>query len=399
VRSAGNIETPRTSETIMMNQAPSNNTDIARETLREIVTKTGDCIFEEAERCEALLKDHCGAQRREISAIVGALEERVPAELRSSWRSAMTPEAMRARLVKRLQENRGLATEVADWAVDAWSYALGVGLARSSDRLKSQVLYQGPQDNWVGSQILQAPVQEPVIADIKPPAPWRKAAIAAALAVVGYAAYPHIVDQIVPRTPSVEQTARSNVKPQTQTLLKKIIPEQQQTVPVRSIPAGSAFTVAIQQELDSNTAQAGQQVSGTLVASVSGVPAGAHVILQVDEVDTAGRFAGVPRITLSLRQVQSRGRYYAVQSAPVTVDGPSRTVNTVTKATLGAGIGCGVGMVLGKFGHRMGRGCAVGAPVGGATGTAVAARQQIRPAVIHPGTALVFRLTRPASVS
>ena len=48
----------------------------------------------------------------------------------------MTPEAMRARLVQRLEDNRGLAPEIANYAVDTWSYALGVGLGRSSDRVQ-----------------------------------------------------------------------------------------------------------------------------------------------------------------------------------------------------------------------------------------------------------------------
>src|SRR5579863_5353272 len=110
--------------------------EIPREKLKELVLKNGDSLLQDPDRCEGLLKDHCGAHRREISALVGALEERVPLELKSSWQTAMTPEAMRARLVQRLEENRGLAPDVANWAVDAWSYALGVGLGRSSDRVE-----------------------------------------------------------------------------------------------------------------------------------------------------------------------------------------------------------------------------------------------------------------------
>ena len=109
--------------------------EIPREKLKQLVEKNGESLLNDPDRCEGLLKDHCGAHRKEISALVGALEERVPLELRSSWQTAMTPEAMRARLVQRLEENRGLAPEIATWAVDAWSYALGVGLARRSDRV------------------------------------------------------------------------------------------------------------------------------------------------------------------------------------------------------------------------------------------------------------------------
>lgn len=105
----------------------------SRDLLKEIVAKTGDGLLQDPDRCEGLLKDYRVGSRREISAIVGALEERVPLELKSSWQTAMTPEAMRSRLVQRLEENRGLAPEVANWAVDAWSYALGVPMPTGSN--------------------------------------------------------------------------------------------------------------------------------------------------------------------------------------------------------------------------------------------------------------------------
>src|ERR1700751_4331654 len=109
-------------------------TEVPREKLKELMEKNGDRLLQDRDRCEGLLKDYCGGHRREISAIVGALEQRVPLELKSSWQTAMTPEAMRARLVQRLEDNRGLAPEIANYAVDTWSYALGVGLGRSSER-------------------------------------------------------------------------------------------------------------------------------------------------------------------------------------------------------------------------------------------------------------------------
>src|ERR1700761_9811045 len=96
-----------------------------REKLRERVEKNGRSLLQDRDRFGGLLKDYCGGHRREISALVGALEERIPLELKSSWQTAMTPEAMRARLEQRLEENRGLAPEIANYAVDTWSYALG----------------------------------------------------------------------------------------------------------------------------------------------------------------------------------------------------------------------------------------------------------------------------------
>ncbi len=55
-----------------------------REMLKEIVSRTGEEICEDSDRCENTLKDHCGPHRKGIAAWWGALEERVPLELRSS---------------------------------------------------------------------------------------------------------------------------------------------------------------------------------------------------------------------------------------------------------------------------------------------------------------------------
>jgi hypothetical protein len=117
--------------------------EAARQTLKELLEKNGDPLLEDRDRCEGLLKDHCGAHRKEISALIGALEERIPSELKSSWQTSMTPEAMRARLVQRLEDNRGLAPEVAAWAVDAWSYALGISVSRQSDRVEDLAAADG----------------------------------------------------------------------------------------------------------------------------------------------------------------------------------------------------------------------------------------------------------------
>src|SRR5260370_31618131 len=104
--------------------------------MNERMENNGDSLLQHRGRSEGLLNDYCGGHRRAISRLVGALEERVPLELKSSWQTAMTPEAMRARLVQRLEDNRGLAPEIANYAVDTWSFALGVGLGRSPDRVQ-----------------------------------------------------------------------------------------------------------------------------------------------------------------------------------------------------------------------------------------------------------------------
>src|ERR1700735_4907610 len=100
-------------------------TEAPREKLKELMEKNGESLLQDRDRCEGLLKDYCGGHRREISALVGALEERVPLELKGSWQTAMTPEAMRARLVQRLGDQRGLAPGVLGWGGDVWVACVG----------------------------------------------------------------------------------------------------------------------------------------------------------------------------------------------------------------------------------------------------------------------------------
>ncbi|MFM8298882.1 MAG: SH3 domain-containing protein, partial [Microcystis aeruginosa] len=60
-----------------------------------------------------------------IAVLVGALKERVPADLLASQNS--TPAVVfLARLTKKLQDNLGLAEEAARWAVESWALALEV---------------------------------------------------------------------------------------------------------------------------------------------------------------------------------------------------------------------------------------------------------------------------------
>jgi len=409
----------------------TNIADAPREKLREIVARDGNRILEDSDRCEGLLKDYCGEHRREISALVGALEERVPMELRSSWQTAMTPEAMRARLVQRLQDNRGLAPEVADWAVDAWSYALGVGLGRTSDRLASQVVgspagltgnipqYQQAAGQWVGSQVVQQPMGGPpppppppppaqlyqggVAQDqqMQQPAPTGNAlkvgAVVAALAIAGYMFYPRTPSQ--PQDTCAKRDANGNCldgKPEPPV---KVVPRQ----PVM-LSAGTQLSMKVPVQLSSATATQGQYINSTLTAAVVDstgkvmIPAGAKAVMQITEVDNAGRLFGVPHIKLAVYQIEANGKTYLAGSTPFVAKGPSRTVNTAKKGGIAAGIGCGVGTVIGVIKRKPKTGCGVGAGAGGATGVALAARDEIQPAVIHAGTEVRFTLVRPIQI-
>src|SRR5689334_11402444 len=96
--------------------------DVPAETLRRIIQQYGLAICDDPRRCEALLKDLCGTYKREIHLLIGAQYENIPAELQRG----LPLDFQRPRLVQQLSDDRGFDDELAEWAVNAWAYALGL---------------------------------------------------------------------------------------------------------------------------------------------------------------------------------------------------------------------------------------------------------------------------------
>lgn len=99
--------------------------DLPRQKLFEIRAKYGASIVENPRRCEALLRDYCGAFRREIAVLTMALEERVPLDLLAAAKSAPLP-VLFGRLTQRLCDNLALSENAARWSVNSWAFALGI---------------------------------------------------------------------------------------------------------------------------------------------------------------------------------------------------------------------------------------------------------------------------------
>jgi hypothetical protein len=99
--------------------------DLPRQTLSRIILKHGRGICETPRRVEALLRDLSGAHRREINIIVGALEERVAADLLAAGRT-VPRDVLLARLAARLRDNLAYTHEAARWGVETWALALGI---------------------------------------------------------------------------------------------------------------------------------------------------------------------------------------------------------------------------------------------------------------------------------
>lgn len=99
--------------------------DVARRKLSEIIARHGRSVVDQPRRCEGLLRDYCGAYRREIAAIVTALEERVGADLLAT-NTGMPRAVLLNRLAQRLHDNSAIDNSAAKWAVNSWALALGI---------------------------------------------------------------------------------------------------------------------------------------------------------------------------------------------------------------------------------------------------------------------------------
>ncbi|MGH9944039.1 MAG: hypothetical protein ACRD9R_16970 [Pyrinomonadaceae bacterium] len=99
--------------------------DLPRQTLRALIEKYGPDLCSDAGRCGGLLRDLCGAHRREINILLGALKEHVPLDLLAG-RGKGPRALLLSQLTKRLEDQLALTEEAARWAVNSWALALGV---------------------------------------------------------------------------------------------------------------------------------------------------------------------------------------------------------------------------------------------------------------------------------
>ena len=95
-----------------------------RERLRELIVAHSTAVCDDPRRLEALIKDYLPAHKRETNLLVGAVKERVLADLLAPA-LAIPYGTQRPRLVQRLIDHLGMAANFACWTVDAWAFAVG----------------------------------------------------------------------------------------------------------------------------------------------------------------------------------------------------------------------------------------------------------------------------------
>jgi len=410
-------------------------TELPREKLKELMEKNGDTLLQDRDRCEGLLKDYCAGHRREISAIVGALEERVPLELKSSWQTAMTPEAMRARLVQRLEDNRGLAPEIANYAVDTWSYALGVGLGRSSDRVQdvpaayvngiatgASAAERAAADRPAGSLPAAAPVVPPVV--VKAAMSNQNKAVVGgvgllAVAAVAFALLHHpaptppaggnVPDVQHGQSPQNPTTPNAQNPPPAPDGQPKPNPDQSvqpvvnhsgtgpsQQAKVSSITSGASVAVRLDSDFNSDNSTVGQLLPATVVTPLTSdgnvvVQRGSSAQLKVVKIDKSGKISGKSHVEFALVGLTAHGKLLHISGSSKGVDGPSQGVRTAERTGIGGAAGAAIGALAGHLFHHAGAGAAAGAGAGGATG---ALTSHPAPVKVSAETVLQFRLTK-----
>lgn len=426
--------------------------NVPREKLKELIEKHGDTLLQDPGRCEGLLKDHCGAYRKEISALMGALDERIPLELKSSWQTAMTPEAMRARLVQRLEENRGLAPDVATWAVDAWSHALGVGLGRSSARVEEGVVDGGGAGKDGGPTIAERIASDKpggnVAADSKPPLVTpKKAGIGAAAALLIAIGVFAAIHHPTPPPPGPDNNGgkdsggqsgggkdsggnsggnnggnnnggNGNGKPGAGTPaggngITKVGDNNggnggnsggnsgggnggNKTIPsALTLPVGTAISVRLDRPLNSDELNVGDVVNATVSSPVTidgnvVVATGAVAHLRVSSLMREGK---QQELHLALVDVVSQQGRVATASEGRSFEGPALKNEQLKRGGIGGAVGAAGGFVVGKLFHHGGAGAAAGAGAGAVTGAVTA---KAGPVKLPAETLMHFNLTAPA---
>lgn len=96
----------------------------AVEMLARAVRPQREVLLDEPARLKALIRDVCGHWKRECNLLMDAVDAGIPAGL---VRDSGPLEVRQGRLRQRMEDHYPVTAEVADWAVQAWTKALGLG--------------------------------------------------------------------------------------------------------------------------------------------------------------------------------------------------------------------------------------------------------------------------------
>lgn len=167
-----------------------------------------------------------------------------------------------------------------------------------------------------------------------------------------------------------------------------------------TVPEGSTLHVRLETPLSSETASAGQEITGATSTSLvvdgfEAFPAGSRVKGHVSHAAGSGKVSGRGELTLEFdRIVTPAGTESALEAEPLQRKARSTVKKDVAKVAGAVGLGALVGGIVGG-----GKGAAVGGAVGGSAGTGVVLATKGEEVVLPEGTSLDVRLRSPLTVT
>jgi hypothetical protein len=161
-----------------------------------------------------------------------------------------------------------------------------------------------------------------------------------------------------------------------------------------TLPAGTAVKLTVDAELTSETAQVGEEWTGTvkepvIIGTEAPIPAGSKVHGVVTAVQPAGGKAVRAYLVLHARSVEVLGKSHAIDASADTLFAASATARNVGAI---AG-GTAAGAVLGKVIGGSNKGAVIGGVIGGAAATGAVLKSKGYQSVVKAGTEITFSTT------
>jgi hypothetical protein len=165
-----------------------------------------------------------------------------------------------------------------------------------------------------------------------------------------------------------------------------------------TIPEGTPLSVRLVDPIDSDRSKPGDIFGASLESPLVAegrvvVPKDADVEGKVQELKSAGHFAGRSQIVLVLTKLTLNGKTYQIETNEYTQEGASRGKRTAATVGGGAAVGALIGGLTGG-----GKGALIGAGVGAGAGTGVQAVTKGQQIHLASESVLEFRLNAPVTV-
>ena len=214
---------------------------------------------------------------------------------------------------------------------------------------------------------------------------------------------PEPAPEAPPARRPVTRTAPPRPRPSAPAPVADPEPARPRTVTM-SVPAGTNFSVRMNEELSTRNSSEGQTFTATLSEALVAydgtelVPAGATVRGRVTQVSKSGRAGQQAQLRIDFTSVSYGGETYSLSAT--TLDADAHLVTRDSKATQAAKVGGGAvaGAIIGRVIGKSTRATVAGAAVGAAAGTAVAIGTADVDAVIPAGASVTARLDTPVRV-